>query len=214
MDIFDKLYQKVGGYYFGFLAVGFSLLCILISYLLFIQTDPSFTILTHFISDLGDGPNFSNVVFSVGVIGASLISLLFYIYLTRFLLQYDVSKVLPVVALVSAIISSIGGFLVGIFPSDTAPLAHRIGALLSFGGSFFISIFYAAAEVLNAEFDRRVAISGFLIAPFPIAFLSLYLLLHIPNINSTIPIFTEWLAYFTRMGWTALQGAYLFKFSK
>lgn len=211
MDKLDRFYQKINGCYFAFLGVATSLLCIFIAYLLFIQVDPSFTIFTHFISDLGDGPNFSNVVFSIGVISSSVISLFFYGFLTKFLIARDANKVLSILGLLFGVISSIGSFLVGIFPSAAAPLEHRIGALLSFSGSFFISIFYSGAELTSRNFNKLVGISGFLIAPFPIAFLLTYLFLHFPGINSTIPIFIEWLAYFTRMGWVILQGTYVFR---
>lgn len=211
IEIIDRFYRKINGCYFAFLGVGTSLLCIFIAYLLFIQVDPSFTIFTHFISDLGDGPNFSNVIFSIGVISSSVISLFFYIFLTKFLIERDANKVLSLLGLIFGLVSCIGSVLVGIFPSATAPIEHRIGALLSFSGSFFISIFYSCAELTSRDFNKEVAVSGLLIAPFPITFLLTYLFLHFPGINSTIPIFIEWLAYFTRMGWVIIQGIYVLR---
>lgn len=211
MNVLDKFYQKVNGCYFAFVGAGTSLLTILIAYLLYIQVDPSFTILTHFISDLGDGPNFSNVVFNVGIIIGSCISLFFYIFLTKLLIERGANKVFSILGLIFGLVSFIGGLLVGLFPSAVAPLEHRIGALLSFSGSFFISIFYSCAELTDREFNKIVAIFGLLIAPFPITFLLTFLFLHYPGINSTIPIFIEWISYFTRMAWIITQSLYIFK---
>ncbi|TFG00926.1 MAG: DUF998 domain-containing protein [Promethearchaeota archaeon] len=211
MSFLDTFYQKINGCYFAFLGAGTSLLSIFIAYILFIQVDPSFTIFTHFISDLGDGPNGSNLVFNIGIIIGSFISIFFYIFLTKFLINHDGNTLLSGLGLIFGIVSFIGGLLVGSFPSATAPLAHRVGALMSFGGSFFISIFYSLAELTTPNFNKKVAVLGFLIAPFPIMFLLTYLFLHFPGINSTIPIFIEWLSYFTRMAWIFTQSIYIYK---
>jgi hypothetical membrane protein len=95
MNLIDKFYQKVNGCYFAFVGVGTSLLTIFIAYLLYIQVDPTFNILDNFISDLGDGPNYSNVAFSVGVILGSCISLFFYLFLTDFLIGRGAIRYYP-----------------------------------------------------------------------------------------------------------------------
>ncbi|TXT60824.1 MAG: membrane protein of unknown function [Promethearchaeota archaeon] len=212
--VVDKLYEKINGSVFAFLAVGINLGCIFTAYLLYIQVDPSFTIFTHFISDLGDGQNFSNFVFNIGMLCTPIIFLFFYIFLTRYLLTQDARKGFLYLSFASALFSFLGNILVGIFPSESFRIPHLIGALFSFAGSFFTSIFYSITELSLPDFNKKIASSGFFLAPFPIVFMLLYITLYLPGINSTIPIFTEWLAYFSEIIWVVIQSIYLFKITR
>lgn len=214
MDILDTLYKKINGSIFGLLGVGVSLISILVAYLLYIQVDASFTIFTHFISDLGDGPNYSNITFNIGIICASIVNLFFYIYLTRYLHNLNARKGFIFASFGSVLISFIGGLLVGLFPSATACIPHLIGALFSFAGSFLISVFYSLSEFSVSEFNTKIASTGLILAPFPIIFMLLYITLYLPRININLPIFMEWLAYFSEIVWVLIQASYLLQLSR
>jgi hypothetical membrane protein len=214
MDILNNLYKKIHGSYFGFLGVGISITSIFIAYLLYIQVDASFTIFTHFISDLGDGANYSNIVFNIGMICTSIINLLFYIYLTQYLMNQNAQKGPIFASFGSVLLSFVGGLFVGFFPSATAHIPHLIGALFSFAGSFLISVFYSISEFSVPNFNRKIASSGLVQAPFPIIFMLLYITLYFSGINTILPIFMEWTAYFSQVAWLLIQAGYLFKISK
>lgn len=214
VKLFDKIYNKIHGSYFAFLAVAVSLGSIFVAYLLYIQVDSSFSIVTHFISDLGDGPNFSNIVFNIGMISTAVIFIFFYIYLTRYLLKNNARKGMVYASFGSALISFTGGLFVGLFPSATFHIPHLIGALFSFAGSFLVSVFYSISEFTIVDFNKKVASAGLIQAPFPIIFMTLYITLHLPGINSSVPIFMEWMAYFSEVAWVSIQAFYLFNVNK
>ncbi|TXT58706.1 MAG: membrane protein of unknown function [Promethearchaeota archaeon] len=213
MKILDKLYQKINGSYFGFLGVIISLLSMVISYLIYIQVDTSFSLTTHFISDLGNGPNFSGIVFSIGMVSASILFLLFYIYLTRYLLIQNARKGYVFVAFGAALFSFIGGVFVGLFPSSIAQILHLTGGFFVFFGFFWLATFNSLSEYHLPDFNKKVASIGFLLAPFPLIYLALLLIFYIPEINEALAIFFEWVAYFIEMVWIFIQAAYMLKIS-
>ena len=132
MEKIDKFYEKINGSYLIFIGIGLSLLFIFIAVILFMQVDPTFSIYSNFISDLGDGPNNSNIVFNVGVIISGIFNLFIYIYLTRFLQKKDANEKLILLAFITAFVSTIGTIMVGLFTSDTENTLHRTGAGMSF----------------------------------------------------------------------------------
>ena len=209
MEKIDKFYEKINGSYLIFIGIGLSLLFILIAVILFMQVDPTFNIYSNFISDLGDGPNNSNIVFNTGVIISGIFNFLIYLYLTKFLQKKDANEKLILIAFLAAIISAIGTIMVGLFTSDTENFLHRTGAGLSFFGSFFLIIFYGIVEYKISDIPKKYSVSGFILAPISIVFLVFFLLLILnTGFSSEITIFTEWLAFFANTAWLFIQGIY------
>jgi len=209
MEKIDKFYEKINGSYLIFTGIGLSLLVILIAVILFIQVDPTFNMYSKFISDLGDGPNNSNIVFNTGIIISGIFNFFIYIYLTRFLQKKQGNEKLILLAFISAIISVIGTIMVGLFTSDTENTLHRTGAAMSFFGSFFLIIFFGIAEYKISDIPNKYSVPGFILAPISIVFLVFFLLLILnTGFSSEITIFTEWLAFFANTTWLFIQGIY------
>ena len=171
MDKKDKFYEKFNGSYFALLGVGISLGSICIAIILYIAIDPSFSIITHYISDLGDGQNYSNIVFNVGRICSGIIMFFFFLYLTRLLQKSGINKKLVIISFISSLMYSIGMILVGIFPSKAAPLMHVIAAAIVFFAMFFIYIFFGISEYRISGFSRKPPIAGLILSPLPLSFL-------------------------------------------
>ncbi len=209
MEKIDKFYEKINGSYLIFIGIGLSLLFILIAVILFMQVDPTFNIYSNFISDLGDGPNNSNIVFNTGVIISGIFNFFIYIYLTRFLQKKDANEKLIILTFIAAIISSIGLIMVGLFTSDTENTLHRTGAGMSFFGSFFLIIFFSLAEYKIPDIPKKYSVSGLILAPISLVFLVFFILLILnTGFSSEITIFTEWLAFFANTAWLFIQGIY------
>ena len=208
MGKIDKFYEKFNGSYFAFIGVGVSLVSIFIAIGLYMIADPTFSLFTHFLSDLGDGRNYSNVVFNISRILDGVILLFFYLYLSRYLYNKEVSKRLTWISFIGGSIYTTGLILVAVFTSQTAYEMHIIGAGFVFFGMFFVYLFYSISENSCDEFPKQYSILGFILAPLPLLFMIFILLAHFYGFSLEIAIFTEWITYFAMMSWIIIQGIY------
>jgi len=212
MEKLDRFYGRIKGSYFGFIGTGINLLGILIAITLFMQVDPTFNLFSNYISDLGDGPNHSDIVFNISVILTGIILWFFYLYLMRYLQKMGGNQNLTIISFISGFIASIGAILVGIFTSEKAPELHRFSAALAFVGSLLALIFFGISEYYIPEIPKKLSCLGFFLAPLSFLFLIFFLILNTtPGFNRGITIFTEWLAYFANTAWLIIQGIYTLK---
>lgn len=208
MGRIDKLYEKFNGSYFAFLGAGISICSIIIAIILYVAVDPTFTIMTHYISDLGDGQNYSNIVFNIGHILEGVIFIFSFYYLSLFLRNNEAKVFSTWLAFIGGFVYSLGLILVGVFPSKMAYEMHIIGAAFVFFGMFFSYIFYGISEFKISEINKKMAILGFIFSPLPIFFM-LSLLLHFTvGFPLKIVLLAEWITYFTMMSWIIIHGIY------
>lgn len=207
MEYIDTFYKKTNGNYFVFIGTGISLFSKLIAILLYIQVNPSFTILTNYISDLGDGPNNSNLVFNVGMILSGIINAIFILYLMRYLQTRGGNRNLTILSFIAGLIAVSGSILVGVFTSQKASEMHILGAALAFSGNFFALILFSLTELKVADIPKKYATLGFFLAPLSVLFLLFYLLLNtVTGFSRELTIFIEWMAFFAITTWLIIQG--------
>jgi len=132
MEKIDTLYKRIKGSYLIFLGICLSILFNTIAIILYRQVDPTFNMFSNFLSDLGDGPNNSNIVFNSGMIISGIFGIFIFFYLMRFLQDKKGNSRLIFSAFIMGFIASIGAIMVGIFTVKTAPIMHVIGAAFSF----------------------------------------------------------------------------------
>ncbi len=204
MNKIDKFYQKFNGGYFACIGVAIAIISISLAFVLYMSVDSSFTIYSHWISNLGAGPNNSNVVFNSGMMVTSLFTLLFLTFSFRNLQQKGVNKELLKISFIAGLISSIGLFFVGVFPMDSARTMHGVAASTYFIGMLSFSVFIGITELTSPKIPKLQAISGFLVAAFFATYLICGLLawsdIHSVEYLRNV-IFTEWLTLFAILAW-------------
>lgn len=209
MEKIDSFYERVNGSYFIFLGIFLSILFNTAAIILFRQVDPTFNMFSNFISDLGDGPNNSNIVFNTGMIITGIFGIFIFLYLMRFLQKKKGNSRIIFSAFIMGFIASIGAIMVGIFTVKTAPIMHVIGAAFSFFGNFFALILFAKTEFSISEISKKYSILGFILASFNFIYLTFFFLLYLNiGISKEFTIFTEWLAIFANIAWLFIQGIY------
>ncbi|MHA1489801.1 MAG: DUF998 domain-containing protein [Promethearchaeota archaeon] len=207
----DLFYKRFNEGFFAFIGVLIAIISISLAFVLYTSVDSSFSIFSHWISNLGAGPNGADVVFNSGMIVTSLFTLIFLTCSFQSLQQKGVNKELLKVSFVAGLISSIGLFFVGVFPMDTARTMHGIAASTFFIGMLFFSIFIGITELTSPKIPKLQAISGFLVAVFFAAYLICGLLAW-SDIHSVQflrnAIFTEWLTLFVILAWMLERAIY------
>ena len=198
-NFFEEIYEKIPGYYFGIIGLLIYLSSTFIAVLAYLSVNPNYSIFTNWISDLGTGPNGSNIIFNTGWIISSGLILLFHVYQIQKLkekIKRKYSIVLKLMA-ISNLAFTLGIFLVGVFPGDFTFIYHIIGATFYFlGGLSFFSLYG-----LVAIFNKKIPLIYAPIATFvSISYILFYLTAHFPEIFLRVGITItsmEWLTLFT-----------------
>lgn len=208
LDHMTTIYQVVPATSFGFAAVIISSSAILISLLLYLTVDPTFSIFTHWISNLGAGPNGSNVVFNIGIAITSILLFLFYIYFIKDFRKKNGNKIIIDLFFVSTCINCIGLFFVAIFPYSI-PLLHGIAAFSFFISGFISSILYAILILLTKGNNKILAIFSFIATGFcGFHLINSVVIAQYIGIEEGIAQFTEWLTLFAMLALVIEIGFY------
>jgi len=215
MSLLDKFYEKINGSYFAFLSSGLLLISLLIASAIYYISDNSFSIMTHWVSDLGEGPNFSNYIFNIGEISSGICSILFFLFLTRILYKENKMKVFLLCSFIIAIVASICISLAGAFPMYTKPLIHFAVATICFVGFFISFIIYGYIESLIEEIPKIYSIISYIVSLIIIIFMITFLLDEANLINlREFYLFFEWMSVFSIIIWFISHGICTLKFRK
>jgi len=175
MKKLDKFYEKINGSYFGIIALLIWIVSITIAQILYMEADPSFSISTNFISDLGTGPNGSDIVFSIGMILTGVSIMPFYVYIGWYLQKGENLNSLRI-GMIAGLIGSIGMMLVGVFPlnpnDNISFIMHIIAAGILFNGVLSMLLIYGISEYRNPEISNLLSILAFITAGLYGAFMT------------------------------------------
>ncbi|MFX1591809.1 MAG: DUF998 domain-containing protein [Promethearchaeota archaeon] len=216
MEFLEKLYGKIRGAYFAFLtllAVGFGIFVALIIYF---PVDPTYSIFSNYISDLGAGPIGSTIVFSIGMILGAFFFIFLILYISRYLKNKEEKSQLRWGFQSTGVIAGIGLIMIGIFPLDRTNTfiftIHFIAALIFFSFLAISFIYLGYIEYKNSEFSTYLSIitflSGILSAIFVIGFLIQEFELVPPQVFVYL---SEWTFFIFVTLWLITHGIYFWK---
>lgn len=212
MEKIDNFYKKINGSYFGFLGLAVSLICINISQMLFMTVDPTFNMFTNWLSDLGSGAY--GYIYNIGMIISSILFIFFFIYLIRYMQIKGGNKKITSIALIFALISEIGGILIGIFPLEQPGILtweHYIAAQIFFQGQIFFWMILGIFEHLNPEIPRILEFISFITAIIYIIFEILAHIILFSGQTQYWDRFPEWLGAFSMLAAIIIHGVYTLK---
>ena len=216
MEQIDKFFERINGNYFGVMALVISIISIIVARTLYITVDPTYSMTSNFISDLGVGPNGSDLVFKIGMILTGIFQMPYYLYITLYLQKKDKNKNLLWIGLIMGFISALGLILVGVFPLDPTNSfvynMHIIAAGLFFGGASITLFIYGFSEILNPEIPKLIAIISFI----SVILFGTFITVLIIQTYTSIPyqVFTyvvEWIGGFGYIMWTIVHIIYTTK---
>ena len=224
MEKFDKVYEKIPGYYFGILIGLIGAITIGISAILF-STAEQFTFFSHWISNLGGAttqsgisPNGSNVVFGVGLVSAAVCAIFFLVYAIKLLKPGNEKTIwLLYLDLMTGLITILGIIIVAFFDMIDWLAIHGVGATMFFMGGMLMVLFFTLTMLFNSEIQRIQAIPGLIVSGIFLMFLVTFLphLLGgidlIALLGDTSPTygwtrFWEWMVLFAILSWFFIMG--------
>ena len=208
MTLSDYLNEKFNGAYFIMIGSAVSFIFVLTAIGLYLSVDPSFSLFTHWISDLGIGPKNAAIVHSVGLYYSSIFMICACLFLSFYLIKMGTQKIYVQIALIPSIISAIGIFFLAVFPLEQEFGPHNIAAGTYFGAGLFCCMAYGVSECINKNISKLYSISSFIAA----GFFFFYLICAIPLIPKPIFIFSEWLVLFGIIIWVGVHGFLILKY--
>ena len=198
MDKIDKFYEKINGSFFIFLGLTISVVTIIISVALYTATGASYSIFTHYISDLGavySAPNNAHVVFTLGMVLQALVQPFTAVFVLFFLRKKGTDRKLTNTWFACSLLVFIGTIMAGIFPEDTWVRYHFYGAFLVFFFGMMSHGFFGFAAITTPTINNKHGFPGLLVGTINTIFMFLY----ISNAPHSAIVFFEWMALFS--GW-------------
>ena len=178
MERFDRVFDKLNGGYICFIIVTISTVLGYISSYFYLPLNPSYSMFTNYVSDMGAGPIETKITIAVSntLIGIFLMPL--FVFIVRDLEKKDSPKDLKWTILVVGFITSIATILSGFFLLDPAdPVAyevHKILGIIYFCSIAIVMLVYRYLELKLPDFSKLLVIfsiiTGILALIFMIGF--------------------------------------------
>ena len=158
-------FNRQNGIIYGFIAWIIAFCSFTIAIALFKKVDPSYSIFTHYLSDLGAGKNFSDVILFIGLTLTSIFQILFHISIGTTLKQKKCNLRLIKITMSVAIIAFIS--LIMVIPSTSDlenpkfNIMHGILGGVHFGVMAIAFLFYGIIELSNPSISNLFTIISF-----------------------------------------------------
>jgi len=216
MEKCDRFFEKVKGAYIFFLILAITLIGSMIAIVFYLPFNPSYSMFSNYISDMGAGPIGAKIGQGFGNIGAGILMLPLTIFLFR---EFQKEEINSKLILINAIMGFIGGLsliLVGFFPLDPIMIfeyeAHRVLALIFFSAESILFFLIGFIEYKSANFSKVLAIISFITAIFSATFsIGFYLQEYTPIPRNALVYGSEWILYLFLVVWLFAHGLFYLK---
>ena len=206
MENLNKFYEKFPGSYVAYIGFIFSVAFMSIAIILY--NDPSFSIFTHYISDLGASTRGSSALWNLSMILTVPIRIIFGFYFLKLLETKGADRKTLTVTAYFMIISAIGSSLIALNPHDISRMFHMLGAFTYFIGVVVIQVNISKMELKAEDVPRYLPIVGLSVIACYVLFLGFEISELVSDSFKILACFFEWMGFFTIMAWLVLHGYY------
>jgi len=207
VEKFNGFYNKISGSYIAYIGFIFSIIFISIAVLLY--GDPSFSIFTHYLSDLGAVARNSSLIFNMGMIISAPIRVLFGFYLLKFLKSKGANEKTIRFTSYTIITGAIGSILLAVFPYDILLIMHMLGAFTYFFSVVIVQLSISKMEFKIGTIPKVLPIIGLIVVLNYGLFLGFEISEIMSDVLRLLACFFEWMSYFSLMVWLLFHGFYL-----
>lgn len=193
------------------------LVTLITSIVLYLQFDPTFSILTHYVSGLGGVPKgnpsgdyLSATVFNFGMLLAVPFRVGFLISLIFFVKKFGTNKILIFFSFATGLLASAGWTILGLVPFSSNLQLHLMGAVVYFLGATSFQFIFAITELKTRQIPKHLPLLGVLnLAAFSVFsyFLIQVEVRQVPGMPEQ-PIL-EWIVYAVAIVWVAAHALYM-----
>ena len=207
MERLNGFYEKFPGSYVAYIAFIFAVIFMSISVILY--NDPTFSLFTHYISDLGASTKGSSLLWNISMIISAPLRVVFGFYLLTFLKTKGSNEKSIKITAYTIVIAAVGSVIIALNPHDVSRMFHMIGAFIYFFGVVIIQVKISKME-LNAEgIPKYLPLIGLVVVVNYALFISFEISEIISDLFRLLACFFEWMALFSILGWLLIHGLYL-----
>jgi hypothetical membrane protein len=174
---------------------------VLAATLAYLPGHPEFSILTTYLSDIGDTPGWPQIIFNAGTLIVAPIRLLVLALLILRLSQFGAGRVFAASALTIGILSTSGTVLMTAVPFSVGPTVHKAGIGLYFLGVVFLQAVIFGREWSLRPIPRWLPFLCLLMIAVYLVFFTLFLLYQAGVVDRSVPVIWEWLCAATSLAW-------------
>jgi len=137
---------------------------------------------------------------------SGIVMVFFFLNLSAFLIKREVPRNLVNLSFISGFLSSLGIFMIGLFPGDGSQDLHNFAASFFFLGGLAYCILYGISEWKATGISKIQALSGFVVAFSFIVFLFFTTINYYnPELALEISHFSEWILVALLLSWAIGQ---------
>ena len=209
--------DKVG--YFGIIGVSATSVSVIVAFFLYASVNPTFNMVSNCVSDLGTGPNMSNIVYNLGAIITGLCQIPFYLSLVAHFQNEKGNTFLIQITKLIFMVSAIGLILVGIIPFERDILifflGHGSAAATHYVAGSFAFLISGFFEILILKLSKLLGIISFLTGIIYLMLWVGYLIDFIFKIPQASVNYTlQWIGLAGILLWSLLHSLFLFNTKK
>ncbi len=187
-----------------------AILTVLTSVIAYLPVNPDFSIFTTYLSDIGDTCGWPQILFNSGTILAAPLRYIIIVLLLLRLRDFSGGKkIFEIALLVFGAISTAGTVLMTAVPFSVAPAVHKSGIGFYFLGVVFLQFMIGRKEMSIKALPRILTVMSFVIVACFLIFFVLVVLHETGFVTRNIPVFWEWMCFFTSTGWLLCQSIIL-----
>jgi hypothetical membrane protein len=216
MESDEKIFRKMGGGIFAILTLMVVAIGMLIALLIYLPVDPSYSILSNYISDLGAGPIGSRFAFGIGMALGAVFLIIFILVVSKYFKAKEFRTQLIWGYKGAGIVAEIGLLLIGFFPLDRALVyaysMHYLGAVIFFSFTAISNIYLGFIEYKNSDFSKLMAIISFLSGIFSAIFIGGFVVQETELFPPYVLVYlSEWTFFALISIWLIIHGKYFWK---
>jgi len=171
------------------------------------------------VSDLGTGPNMSNIVYNLGAIVTGFCQIFLYLSFVNYLQNRKPNTFLNNIIKLTSVISAIGLIIIGIIPFEREDLilflGHGSAAAIHYVAGSFAFIFYGIFEIFALKHSKNLWIISFLTGILYGILWGGYLIDFIIKIPQVYVNYTlQWISLAGILLWSLLHSLFLFNNKK
>jgi hypothetical protein len=213
----DRFFSIFSGSIFALVALAGSCVFLPAAIILYLAADPTFGVITRYISELGTGPNNSPIFFYLFTATFPVLLTPFLLFISRQLRLRGAGALLCWSAFGVSVLAELSHFCVVFFPFDPFnPPAYTVHLVLAVLIFFFFGIagfLFALLELPQPSLPRILPISSLALSVSTLLaalFIALWAVTDIFSRNSIAQI-TEWFAFGIFFFWILMHAVYFLK---
>jgi hypothetical protein len=186
----------------GITGIFLGILTVLSASLAYAPVHPDFSIFNTYLSDIGDTPGWPQILFNSGtLLGAPLRYAVLILVVLRLRSISESNRAFEAVFLTIGAFSTLGTVAMTAVPFSVAPAIHKVGIVLYFLGVVFLQSLLGVKELRIKDLSRTLPMLSFSVVASFLVFFVLIMLYETGNVERNVPVFWEWMCFFTSMIW-------------